>query len=51
MVLEGSGTSRHGGEYVEGATYHPDTYDDDIRVECTHGVHFFLTREEAERWI
>lgn len=22
----------------------------DIRVECTHGIHFFLTREEAEKW-
>jgi hypothetical protein len=27
-----------------------DWYDDDIQVECTHGLHFFLTRHEAEMW-
>ena len=25
----------------------PDKYDPDPRVECTHGIHFFLTKEEA----
>jgi len=25
-------------------------YDDDIRVECTQGIHFFMTRREAEEW-
>jgi hypothetical protein len=25
-------------------------YDPDIRVECTHGIHFFLTKEEAEAY-
>ena len=34
-------------EYVVGQTFYPDKYDPDIRVECTHGVHFFITREEA----
>lgn len=29
----------------------PDKYDDDIRVECTHGIHFFLTKEEAEAYV
>jgi len=45
-----------GGEPVEtrglvyeiGKTVYPDSYDDDIRVECTHGIHFFMTRKEAE---
>jgi len=49
-VLEGSGKSGRGGYYIEGKTYYPDSYDDDIRVECTHGVHFFMTRREAENW-
>jgi hypothetical protein len=37
-------------KYRVGQTVTPDSYDDDIRVECTHGIHFFLTREEAEAY-
>jgi len=33
--------------YKVGETIYPDSYDDDIRVECTNGIHFFLTKEEA----
>jgi hypothetical protein len=36
--------------YQDGMIIYPDYYDDDIRVACTHGIHFFLTREEAEEW-
>ena len=36
--------------YRPGETVHPDSYDDDPRVECTHGIHFFMTREEAEEY-
>lgn len=36
--------------YAPGETVRPDSYDPDPRVECTHGIHFFLTREEAEEW-
>jgi len=36
--------------YSVGEITHADKYDDDIRVECTHGIHFFMTREEAEEW-
>jgi len=36
--------------YTVGETVRPDKYDDDIRLECTNGIHFFLTREEAEEW-
>jgi hypothetical protein len=52
VVLEGSGGSTHCGEttYSVGATVRPDKYDDDIRVECTNGIHFFMTREEAEEY-
>ena len=34
--------------YRTGEIVRPDSYDDDIRIECTHGIHFFLTKEEAE---
>jgi hypothetical protein len=37
-------------EYREGQMVYPDSYDDDIRVDCTHGIHFWLTRREAETW-
>jgi hypothetical protein len=36
--------------YKVGETVTPDSYDDDIRVECSHGIHFFQTRKEAEEW-
>ncbi len=51
-VLEGEGVSGHDGKtaYSPGAIVRPDKYDDDIRVGCTSGIHFFLTREEAEAY-
>ena len=49
-VIAGSGKSERGGEYVEGEIYRPDWYDPDPRIECSHGVHFFVTMEEAEQW-
>lgn len=44
--------SRHDKElaYRVGETVKPDAYDPDVRVECSHGIHFFLTREEAEEY-
>jgi len=36
--------------YRAGEIVRPDKYDDDIRIESTHGIHFFLTREEAEAY-
>ena len=50
-VLSGSGMSSRLGEYKEGTMYYPDKYNSDIRVECTNGVHFFLTKEEAEEYL
>ena len=35
-------------EYRVGQEVRPDSFDPDIRVECTHGIHFFITRKEAE---
>lgn len=36
--------------YRAGEVVRPDKYDPDPRMECTHGIHFFLTREEAEAY-
>ena len=53
-VLEGSGKSmthiEHQLEYKEGEIVYADKYDDDIRIECTSGIHFFMTRREAEEY-
>jgi len=49
-ALEESPGWRGSQVYRVGHTVYPDSYNDDIRVECTHGLHFFLTRKEAEGW-
>lgn len=36
--------------YSPGKIIRPDKWDPDIREECTHGIHFFLTRKEAEEY-
>jgi uncharacterized protein YjbI with pentapeptide repeats len=36
--------------YRAGEVVRPDKYDPDPRVECTHGIHFFLTKDEAEAY-
>jgi hypothetical protein len=49
IVLEGDGKSIHNGtEYKAGAEVKPDEYDPNPLVECSHGIHFFITRQEAE---
>ena len=52
IVLEGEGSSLHDKSvvYRVGATVVPDSYDPDIRVECANGIHFFITRKEAEEY-
>ena len=52
VVLEGEGVSTHDGmtRYYPGDTVYPDKYDGDIRVECTNGIHFFITKREAEEY-
>ena len=36
--------------YTVGQTVRPDAFDDDIRVECSNGIHFFITRAEATEY-
>jgi len=37
--------------YRVGNTVCADSYNDDPRTECTHGIHFFMTRAEAEDYL
>jgi len=53
-VLSGNGKSPTANtklEYREGDMVEADSFDDDIRVEYSHGIAFFVTRKEAEEWI
>jgi len=36
--------------YRAGEIVRPDKYDPDPRLQCTHGIHFFQTKEEAEAY-
>ena len=51
IVLEGEGESQHedGFIYKVGETVKPSKpFNDDPRIECASGIHFFITQEEAE---
>jgi hypothetical protein len=37
--------------YRVGEIVRPDSYNDDPKLECTNGIHFFITRQEAEEYI
>ena len=37
--------------YRKGEIVRPDKWDDDWTDECSSGVHFFITREEAEAYV
>ena len=47
-VVEGTGKAKHDGTLYAPGFIAPDKYNDDPRVECSHGIHFFITRQEAE---
>jgi uncharacterized protein YjbI with pentapeptide repeats len=49
-VLECCGGYDQNTIYRVGKCTAPDKYDPDERVDCSHGIHFFLTRKEAEKW-
>ena len=42
--------SDRNGIYKVGETILPDKWDDNRWEECSHGIHFFVDREEAVRW-
>ena len=45
-----TGTHRAGLDYQIGAVLSVDDFDPDPRVECSRGLHVWLTRDEAEAW-
>ena len=51
-VLEGAGVSSHDGvtKYAPGTRVLADKFDADWTHECAGGIHFFITREEAEAY-
>jgi hypothetical protein len=46
------GISRHDNktEYRVGSRVTPDSFDENWMDECSHGVHFFISRIEAENY-
>jgi len=46
------GVSKHDGKtkYTAGQRVHPDKFDENWQQECAGGIHFFITREEAEAY-
>lgn len=47
-VVSGSGEAKcNGMVYKAKSKVTPDSYDPDPRVECSHGIHFFITEQEA----
>ena len=44
------GLSDLGGYYKAGEYVKPDKWDDNRWNECSHGIHFFMTEEEAWDW-
>jgi uncharacterized protein YjbI with pentapeptide repeats len=51
-TMEAEGVDTHAGKtkYIVGKITHPDSFDDNFLVECTHGIHFLMTRKEAEEY-
>ena len=52
VVVEGKGVSAYDStfRYVAGATVRPSAFCDNPSIECAEGIHFFLTRKEAENY-
>jgi hypothetical protein len=52
IVLAGDGLSNHDSrtKYTKNETVVPDSWDPDPRIECAPGIHFFVTRQEAEEY-
>jgi hypothetical protein len=46
-------TNTHGPktEYRAGQRITPDSFDENWQEECSHGIHFFITRLEAENYV
>lgn len=49
-AAEGVSQHDHKTTYRAGEIVRPDSYNGDFREECTNGIHFFITRAEAEAY-
>ncbi|KAG2171866.1 hypothetical protein INT44_002511 [Umbelopsis vinacea] len=49
-ATEGVSMRDHKTVYRAGEIVRPDSYNGDFREECTNGIHFFITRAEAEAY-
>ena len=49
-IIEGSSISDYEFIYRVGETVYPDHWDEDRWNECSNGIHFFITRKEAEEY-
>jgi hypothetical protein len=49
-VKEVSGDWNHSTVYKVGEMVYPDSYNPDPRIECSNGIHFFISRDEAKEW-
>ena len=47
-AAEGTGKIDEKTIYKTGVRVSPDSYNPDARLECSNGIHFFITRQEAE---
>jgi hypothetical protein len=51
MIVHQIGRSRHDHDYrYKIGENFPDLYDPDIRIDCAHGLHFFMTYKEAKEY-
>ena len=50
IVLSGEGVAMYDNKtrYTEGKRVIPDRYDPDPTIECSHGINFFITEQEAK---
>ena len=53
VIGESVGISEHDDktEYFSGKRITPDSFDDNWKAECSNGVHFYITRLEAEEHV
>jgi len=50
-TVTGPGIGMHDGtKYPVGKIVRADSFDDSVFVECSHGIHFFLCRSEAQNY-
>ena len=49
-IKEMNGTHDRSLIYRVGRITRPDKYDNSMLIDCTNGIHFFVTKQEAINW-